>query len=117
MKNKEKITNTSSENIIKCFHRTTFENADQILRNGFKDNPQTNGIWISEGEPYGANDGANGDIVLAGNLKQRRKLLAELPVCIIDAFPAIANLQPVKCGDSVNNNEPNMFIDHLSQLI
>jgi hypothetical protein len=53
-----------------CFHRTTTAHAEQILRDGFKDNPTTKyrelaGIWLSEGTAYTVEDGAKGDAVLA----------------------------------------------------
>ncbi len=70
------IRSKKLKDIMKCFHRTTTENADQILRNGFKDNPKTKscdfaGIWFSDGEPYGPDEGAKGDVVLSVEIPNR----------------------------------------------
>lgn len=89
---------------MKCFHRTTTDNADQILRNGFKNNPKTEfcdlaGIWFSDEEPYGPDEGAKGDVVLSVDIPKRifRKYCNEehnsdapascIPAKIVNQYP------------------------------
>jgi len=74
-----------------CFHRTTTANAEQILLDGFKDNPTAKtrkfaGIWLSEGTVYTVEEGAKGDAVLA--VEMQAKVFRKCDVGEDGEFPA-----------------------------
>lgn len=70
--------------VMKLYHRTTSEAADQILAEGFRDNTDNygveghsfTGVWVSD-VPLDRNEGAWGDVLLQITLDVSESELAD----------------------------------------
>ena len=103
-----------NQQIVICFHRTTTENAKNILLVGFQDNAQIisrelAGIWLSKGAPYDANEGAKGNAILA----------VEMPVKVFRKYDAGDNGgTPAACIPAMIINQYRVYVyDHDSSGI
>lgn len=75
--------NTAIAKKMRLYHRTTWENARQILRTGFVDGTgnylterQFSGVWLSN-VPLDINEGASGDTLLAIDVRLTKAQLDE----------------------------------------